>query len=1119
MSEQKEKVAEDLSRMEFTYGARVIGKLKTMRVLIIGMRGLGVEVAKNLILAGPHTVVIHDDEKVAIADLGANFYLRDEHVGAGRASSCLASLVEANPNVHVSQHTGELDEAFLASFHVVVSTDNAPLEELTRRNGIVRVNGKFIYANTNGVFNTVFTDFNEHMVFDADGVPEHTVVLERIVAKAGETSVVEIDTQAANLHGFHDGDLVRITDVSSSENKDGSGGAEDTEAIPIEGASNSFNGLFVMKDHKVEYKTTDSKGVERTRTKTVATKFQIADCSGAGTYTGGGMATLVKPETKFTYQSLAEQADEPTMEAAYADFNNFGLNYKLHYARLGLWAFQSKHNGELPGLHNKADAKEVVEEVKAIFERHKAEGKEHAGTLEMMLGGFGDAFWPQVEQCALYSRTELTAFCALFGGVVAQEVVKFTGKYTPLKQWIHASNFELLQTHVPIDAIPAGSRYDHQISVFGKAVQARIGKARLFLVGCGALGCEFLKGIAMSGYGCAGGIVHVTDMDTIELSNLSRQFLFRHRHINQLKSVAASDVVVEMNRELKSALNTHTTKVAPDTENKFTADFWDSLDFVVNALDNIQARQYMDGRCVLHSLPLFESGTLGTQANSVLCFPHLSKSYSEGATAGEGKGIAQCTLKNFPSLPLHCIEYAKEKFEDTFTGGAQKVKDFLEDPAGFLTRNESEGLGEHKSLLTLQKWLDICRNVTLSTCVQMALDQFVQRYVYAIQDLQTAYPEDAVETEKSTGVVIGPFWHGHKRFPRVQTADVTSNPAFVNYLYHTACIYAASFGLPEPTQAQVAEVASTLTPVAYSQGTVNITDEDDTKEEVGDDFAQTAALKATLLAIDVKQYANTVILPTDFEKDDDTNHHIDWITSSAGLRAWNYFIEQPDKKECRRVAGNIIPAIATTTACVTGYIQVEMLKYIIGAHADDFRQVTFDLSVNSYVLESLPDPNWNKTEEGKLICRPEGFTTWDILTIVSPDVTVADFLALLGRRINAQVTCVHKAGCKQLMYQQCDISERKYKDAKKKLKRSKNPQLRALQEQIIAEFEGAAGAKEAMMKDLYIRTYCADAGEIVGANFMVLSVLAYTEDGISVKVPKIKFVLEETAVEDATPSN
>ena len=55
------KVKEDLSRMEGTYGAEMIGKLKRMKIFLSGLKGLGIETAKNLILAGPHTVTIHDD--------------------------------------------------------------------------------------------------------------------------------------------------------------------------------------------------------------------------------------------------------------------------------------------------------------------------------------------------------------------------------------------------------------------------------------------------------------------------------------------------------------------------------------------------------------------------------------------------------------------------------------------------------------------------------------------------------------------------------------------------------------------------------------------------------------------------------------------------------------------------------------------------------------------------------------------------------------------------------------------------------------------------------------------------------------------------------------------------
>ena len=55
-------------------------------------------------------------------------------------------------------------------------------------------------------------------------------------------------------------------------------------------------------------------------------------------------------------------------------------------------------------------------------------------------------------------------------------------------------------------------------------------------VGCGALGCEYLKGFALMGLGANGGVVHVTDMDRIEVSNLNRQFLFRKENVGMVFS-------------------------------------------------------------------------------------------------------------------------------------------------------------------------------------------------------------------------------------------------------------------------------------------------------------------------------------------------------------------------------------------------------------------------------------------------------------------------------------------------------------------------------------------------------------------------------------------------------
>ena len=69
------------SRQIGTFGIETMGKLIKMNVIIIGQRGVGVEIAKNLILAGPKSVQIFDPQVVSINDLGANFYCEEKHVG------------------------------------------------------------------------------------------------------------------------------------------------------------------------------------------------------------------------------------------------------------------------------------------------------------------------------------------------------------------------------------------------------------------------------------------------------------------------------------------------------------------------------------------------------------------------------------------------------------------------------------------------------------------------------------------------------------------------------------------------------------------------------------------------------------------------------------------------------------------------------------------------------------------------------------------------------------------------------------------------------------------------------------------------------------------------------
>merc|ERR1712131_427321 len=109
------------------------------------------------------------------------------------------------------------------------------------------------------------------------------------------------------------------------------------------------------------------------------------------------------------------------------------------------------------------------------------------------------------------------------------------------------------------------------------------------------------------------GKIIVTDMDTIEKSNLNRQFLFRPKHVGQMKSKCAAETIKSMNPYV--AIEHQQNRVGQETENIYNDEFYEGLSAVTNALDNVDARMYMDRRCVYYGKHLFESGTLGTMGN------------------------------------------------------------------------------------------------------------------------------------------------------------------------------------------------------------------------------------------------------------------------------------------------------------------------------------------------------------------------------------------------------------------------------------------------------------------------------------------------------------------------
>lgn len=197
-----------------------------------------------------------------------------------------------------------------------------------------------------------------------------------------------------------------------------------------------------------------------------------------------------------------------------SDFAKFDYPPIEHVGFQALHAFKEKH-GSFPAPHDEEQANEVVALAKDINEKSlKAELKDDV-----------------IKKLAYGARGDISPMAAVLGGITAQEILKAaSGKFHPIFQFFYFDAIEALpEGELPASEFqPTGSRYDGQIVVFGKTIQEKLNKLNYFLVGSGAIGCEMLKNWAMMGVASdKSGLVHVTDMDTIEKSNLNRQFLFR----------------------------------------------------------------------------------------------------------------------------------------------------------------------------------------------------------------------------------------------------------------------------------------------------------------------------------------------------------------------------------------------------------------------------------------------------------------------------------------------------------------------------------------------------------------------------------------------------------------
>jgi ubiquitin-like 1-activating enzyme E1 B len=225
-------------------------------------------------------------------------------------------------------------------------------------------------------------------------------------------------------------------------------------------------------------------------------------------------------------------------------------------------------------------------------------------------------------------------------------------------------------------------------ATLGKDVMTYIQNSKILVVGSGGIGCEVLKNLALSGFRH----VEVMDMDTIDVSNLNRQFLFRSQHVGQPKCHVACQVSQRMispsSQHPKIQYIPHHENIC-DLNSNFNVPFVSQFNIVFNALDNITARRRVNRLCLAANVPLIEAGTTGYLGQVKVIHKGSGIECYECVTQEPPKVYPICTIRSTPTQPVHCIVWAKELYKLLFcTDTTHQESMLFEGRAGGHAANE-----------------------------------------------------------------------------------------------------------------------------------------------------------------------------------------------------------------------------------------------------------------------------------------------------------------------------------------------------------------------------------------------------------------------------------------------
>ncbi|VDK87878.1 unnamed protein product [Dibothriocephalus latus] len=524
--------------------------------------------------------------------------------------------------------------------------------------------------------------------------------------------------------------------------------------------------------------------------------------------------------------------------------------------------------------------------------------------------------------------------CSVIGGIAAQEVMKAcTGRFRPIRQWFYFDAIECLPAPLCKGGTPTPILKD-KITPKDSRYE---GQCRIF-------GGEFQEKLGSLKY-----------------------FLMN--------------------------IVPHENRVGQETEAVYDDTFFEALDGVANALDNVEARTYIDRRCVYYRKPLLESGTLGTKCNVQVVIPHLTESYSSSQDPPE-KSIPMCTLKNFPYQIEHTLQWARDTFEGLFSQQSQAMDSYMHNPTEFLAKLSSgSGSQPIETLETLKNNLVTSRPKNFDDCIVWARNLWQEFYTNSISQLLFNFPADHKTT---TGT---PFWFGTKRCPHPLNFDA-QNPTHLAFIVAAANIRAFMYSLPECRDFdEIARKAAAIhVPEFVPRSGIHIDVTDAEMQSHASGNVQKGSLEELRNSLPKpEELSGLKVNVVDFEKDDDSNFHMDFIAAASNLRAENYGIPPADRLKSKLIAGKIMPAIATTTSLVAGLVSLELCKLAQGNFdLELFKNSFINLALPFFAAsEPVPPEKWKYYDKE--------FTIWDRFDLEGT-MTLQEFLDYFKEKHKLDIT-------------------------------------------------------------------------------------------------------------------